>query len=78
MTEPVLEVNHQADQAVQNREQKPSAAEERPAEELVVPAAEKPKGKKKRNKKWIKWGVAAVAVAALGFGLYRLLAPGKK
>mgnify|MGYP002112427275 FL=1 len=77
MTEPVLEVNHQADQAVQDMEQKPSAAEERPAEELVVPAAEKPKGKKKRNKKWIKWGVAAVAVAALGFGLYRLLAPGK-
>ena len=77
MTEPVLEVNHQADQAVQDMEQKPVMAEELPAEELAVPAPGKPKGKKKRNKKWIKWGVAAVVVVALGFGLYRFLAPGK-
>ena len=77
MTEPVLEVNHQADQAVQDMEQKPAVAEELPAEELAVPAPGKPKGKKKRNKKWIKWGVAAVVVVALGFGLYRFLAPGK-
>lgn len=77
MTEPVLEVNHQADQAVQDMEQKPVMAEELPAEELAVPAPGKPKEKKKRNKKWIKWGVAAVVVVALGFGLYRFLAPGK-
>lgn len=77
MTEPVLEVNHQADQAVQDMEQKPAVAEELSAEELAVPAPGKPKGKKKRNKKWIKWGVAAVVVVALGFGLYRFLAPGK-
>lgn len=77
MTEPVLEVNHQADQAVQDMEQKPAVAEELPAEELPMPTAGKPKGKKKRNKKWIKWGVAAVIVVALGFGLYRLLAPSK-
>lgn len=77
MTEPVLEVNHQADQAVQDMEQKPAVAEELPAEELPVPVPGKPKGKKKRNKKWIKWGVAAVIVVALGFGLYRLLAPSK-
>ena len=38
MTEPVLEVNHQADQAVQDMEQKPVMAEELPAEELAVPA----------------------------------------
>ena len=77
MTEPVLEVNHQADQAVQDMEQKPVMAEELPAEELAVPAPGKPKEKKKRNKKWIKWGVAAVVVVALGFGLYRFLAPSK-
>ena len=77
MTEPVLEVNHQADQAVQDMEQKPVMAEELPAEELAVPAPGKPKEKKKQNKKWIKWGVAAVVVVALGFGLYRFLAPGK-
>lgn len=43
MTEPVLEVNHQADQAVQDMEQKPAVAEELPAEELPMPTAGKPK-----------------------------------